>query len=101
MMYQVEIYCCRILGGTLGSATAAYRCRDKCKSVVSIIKNDMTLDQQRRLAECVKAALQSFTSEDLLLVLPLIVNSDPLKGIVLKEIIRFFSNEMGMAILNR
>ncbi|XP_044744232.1 protein C19orf12 homolog [Coccinella septempunctata] len=86
------------IGGTIGSAVAAYNCRDKCKSVVDIIRYDMTPDQQRRLAENVKVALQSFTAEDLLIVLPMVINSDPIKAAVVKEIVRFLTSEMGMAV---
>ncbi|XP_045483793.1 protein C19orf12 homolog [Harmonia axyridis] len=86
------------IGGTLGSATAAFHCRGKCRSVVEIITYDMTSDQRRRLADSVTSALQSVTTEDILIILPMILGTDNLRAVVVKEIIKFFSNEMNMTI---
>ncbi|KAL3287864.1 hypothetical protein HHI36_002321 [Cryptolaemus montrouzieri] len=86
------------IGGTLGSATAAYVCKGQCKSLVHIIQYDMTPVQKERLAASVTHAIQKFRAEDLTLLLPLVLKSEQLKGVVIQEMVTFFAREMQLAV---
>ncbi|KAK9891080.1 hypothetical protein WA026_013403 [Henosepilachna vigintioctopunctata] len=88
------------IGGTVGSAAGAYQSHGKCRSVVDVIKYDMTPAQQNRLINNVKNVLQSITTEDIVVLLPMVLSSEAVKVAALREIIKFITNEMGMALVN-
>nr|XP_023025614.1 protein C19orf12 homolog [Leptinotarsa decemlineata] len=87
------------VGGTLGSITAAWRSREKYRSVVDILRNELTSQQQEKLATSIKNILQNVKPDDCIKLLALVLTSTSLKEAVLKEIGNFLMKEMSLQMI--
>ncbi|CAL4155045.1 unnamed protein product [Meganyctiphanes norvegica] len=85
------------MGGTVGGLTAAYMSKGKFKSVASIIMNDMTLQQQQRLATSLWGILNEIDASDITTISLMILAPD-MKTRLVGEIVNYFQSQMHMQI---
>nr|XP_053626372.1 protein C19orf12 homolog isoform X2 [Cherax quadricarinatus] len=83
------------LGGAVGGLTAAYLSQGKFKSVVSIIRHDLTAAQRQRLANSVHMFLQSWSIKDVAEASRLLL-SPTAKAILLQIALQFVIAAVGI-----
>lgn len=87
-----------ILGGTVSSVGLA--CRGKSyKSVVNILRNDLSLVQKQQLIHSVSRILNNINVQDFSKLLTLIISSAHLKEAIINEIGRFLFNEFSYKVM--
>ncbi|XP_018319605.1 protein C19orf12 homolog [Agrilus planipennis] len=86
-------------GGILGSIIGAVQGQGKYKSVVDIIRHDMTPTQREKFIRSLELALSDVTIEDGVKLTLLILNEPSLKLLVIRQIGNFLKNEMGIQML--
>jgi len=74
--------------------------KDKFKPVSEVIMHDMTNAQRQRLAASVAAVIADLRVEDIVLLLPMLLNSPGAKEAVLKTVFAFIQNEMQLQIVD-
>nr|XP_053656045.1 protein C19orf12 homolog [Cherax quadricarinatus] len=87
------------LGGAVGGLTAAYLSQGKFKSVVSIIRHDLTAAQRQRLANSVHRILNDVSAADILALSAFIIQPH-LKELILREVFSFFQSQLQMQIID-
>ncbi|GFG29432.1 hypothetical protein Cfor_02633 [Coptotermes formosanus] len=88
------------VGGIVGGCTAALISKGKFKPVSEVIMNDMTNAQRERLAASVAAVVADLRVEDVVLLLPLLLNNPGAKEAVLRSVFAFLQNEMQLQIVD-
>lgn len=80
------------------SIYAGVRSSGKFKSVASIIMEDLTPAQREQLATSLQRAIQNIDAQDAIMLTTLVMGNAAVKQVILKEVVNFMSNEMGLAI---
>nr|CAH7719265.1 unnamed protein product [Callosobruchus chinensis] len=86
------------IGGTLGSIYGACRAQN-FKSVVVILKDELTDEQKQRLSQSLEGILSSVSQEDVATLVTLIVTTPSLKEAVLKELGNFLMREFSATMI--
>lgn len=86
------------VGGVIGAVTGAVRGRGKFKSVAHVLMHDMTPEQRERLALSLIRAFQNIGSNDILLMLSMVMTSDSVKAIAL-DVLKHFLVREGYSLL--
>ncbi|CAH1163567.1 unnamed protein product [Phaedon cochleariae] len=87
------------VGGTIASVTTAWRSRYSYRSVVDVLRNDLTPEQKRKLVDSVQNLISKIKPEDCLKLLTLVLTNASLKEAVLTEIGCFLLKEMRLQMI--
>lgn len=98
VLNQAYIYI-YFLGGSLASITSAWMSKHKFKSVVEIIREDLTPAQKRTLTENMSRALANIKPEDYVQLATLVLTSASLKEVVMKELCGFLLKELNLRMV--
>ncbi|XP_022910644.1 protein Nazo-like [Onthophagus taurus] len=86
------------VGGVVGACLAAAKGHGKYKSLVHVIQHDMTYQQKEQLALCVQRAVANIRKEDILMLLPLLLQGGPIQTVVINTLKSFLLKELGMRL---
>ncbi|KAK9511614.1 hypothetical protein O3M35_000238 [Rhynocoris fuscipes] len=86
------------VGGTLGGVLSAIYSRGKFKSVVSIIREDLSESQKLKLAEHLERAVRDFQITDLIKIALLLKSNEALYMEIFKALKFFLENEMKLQL---
>lgn len=88
------------IGGTIGGLQAYRMTHGQFRALGSVIREDLTYAQRTRLSERIMAVAQDFEISDVVVLLPMLLNSVSMQQAVLKSVVSFVTNEMQMQILD-
>jgi hypothetical protein len=74
--------------------------KDKFKSVPHVIMHDMTYTQREKLVASVSKVIADLRMEDIVLLLPMLLNNPMAKEAVLRSVFAFLQNEMQLQIVD-
>lgn len=70
------------------------------KSAAVIIRDELTEEQISQLCRHITAAFRDFGPQDLAMLIPLITTNGQFQKIIITKLIQFFTNEIGMQIID-
>lgn len=70
------------------------------RAVGDIIRNDLTHQEKEKLQEHIVNAVRQLHPADIVMLMPLIMNTPSLQEAVLKTVVSFITNEMRYSIAN-
>lgn len=88
------------IGGTIGGLQAYRMTNGQFRALGTVIREDLTYAQRTRLSERIMAVAQDFDISDVVVLLPMLLNSVSMQQAVLKSVVSFVTNEMHMQILD-
>ncbi|XP_022921072.1 protein Nazo-like isoform X2 [Onthophagus taurus] len=86
------------VGGVVGACVAAAKGRTKYKSLVQVIEHDMSYEQKEQLASRIQRAVANITKEDLLMLLPMLLQSGSIQTVVINVLKAFLLKELRMKL---
>ncbi|XP_018575671.1 protein C19orf12 homolog isoform X2 [Anoplophora glabripennis] len=89
------------VGGTAASIATALNSRGKYRSVVDILRYDLTPTQQAKLTEAVKKAVNNVNVDDVAMLMTIVLTSTTLKEAILKELASFLLKELNLNMLSQ
>lgn len=87
------------VGGTVGGLTAAYFSQGKFKSVASIIKEDLTIEQKEELASPVRRILSKWGLVDVAAITMFAIAPEARENI-LQEVVSYFKTQLKLPIID-
>ncbi|KAJ8924421.1 hypothetical protein NQ315_007217 [Exocentrus adspersus] len=87
------------VGGTVTSIATAINSRGKYRSVVDILRYDLTPSQQRRLGEAIKKTVNNVNTQDIATLLTIVLTSASLKEAIIKELATFLVKELNLNMI--
>ncbi|KAL7035653.1 hypothetical protein ACKWTF_008489 [Chironomus riparius] len=86
-------------GATIGGLLAFAR-TEKFKSVGSIIRDELSAEQKRKLCQHIIDAFKSVRSDEIATLICMITQPGQIQATVIKKIVQFFIEEMHMNVIN-
>jgi hypothetical protein len=74
--------------------------KDKFKPIPQVIMHDMTYAQRERLVASVSKVIADLRMEDIVMLLPVLLNNPRAKEAILSSVFAFLQNEMQLQIVD-
>ncbi|CAG9864244.1 unnamed protein product [Phyllotreta striolata] len=87
------------IGGSVASIASAWLSRNNFKSLVDVLREDLSHAQKEKLTDCLSRALANIKPEDYLQLATLVLTSASLKEVVIKELGCFLLKELNLKMI--